>query len=556
MAEASEMLGGVGVERGIERLPEPVERHPELGSVLSPSSGHYPTANTANTRLAPIFTLDELLGQFQEGDPTLPVPEGNARGTVDSPPARSEPIPIPTSAGGDEAGPSTGVAARRQLARPLSSALSSEIESARRTWQGGIEAAERLGYDPTRPQIPGRRGIEPTRLPIRPTNHADAPPRPGIRERERVNNLLAENAGPVERNTPIPIRRRPREEFMRNLGLDPATESGMDEEVELDDGDIQFWASIGARRPPPVDGLSSRRHVFQDNNEPRPPREPRVPLLTQRITRPFYSHPNLTGDIDLDEWSGAFGLGPGLGSASILRRGGNNRRRDSLQQRVDPGRDLSGGAEEVMPLLADMSQGLEPTNMENLSIHHPTIVRSSNNVNSTRRQRSASDGATPDRRTPFPKRRKVPTDPALPPTRPAYLSMTSISPSTPLPDDFDKPTKKSFLSLSHSTTGRALIKFCDGPRVTETDDDACALRANRPIPYECGVYYYEVECINAGLEGFMSVGWMLRTTGLQRLVGWDKGTWGWHADDGMSFNQSGSGEEFAERWSSELVLPL
>ena len=532
------------VEEGIERLPEPAERHPELGSVISPSSAHFPSTTQPTTRLAPIFTLDELLGQ--NAQPTQTQPEQHeqnetARERDTAPAPRSDPIPIPsTSDPIPQQTPAERAAAarRRLMARPLSAALSSEIESARRTWQGGIEAAERLGYDPTLPGAGGSRGDNRDRRPITLTY---PPPRDDI----------AVNSSTVI----IPLRRRG-----RNFAPEPPTgmNAPLGEEVELDDEDIQFWTSLAA----PMSG-TARQHVFPENA--RDPTEPRLLDLARRITRPFYSHPNLTGDIDLDEWSGAFGpgsvLGAGTGAGAgtgPLRRGGNNRRRDSLQQRIDPGRDSSTGAEEVMPLLTDSgtSQGLEPTNMESLSLHQPTIVRTVSN--GTRRQRSASDGSVPERRTRFPKRRKVPTtnstDTSLPPARPAYLSITSLSSSTPLPDDFDKPTKKSFLHLSHSTTGRSLIKFCDGPRVTETDDDACALRANRAIPVECGVYYYEVECINAGMEGFMSVGWMLKSAGLQRLVGWDKGTWGWHADDGMSFNQSGSGDQFAEKWSSMFPL--
>jgi hypothetical protein len=54
----------------------------------------------------------------------------------------------------------------------------------------------------------------------------------------------------------------------------------------------------------------------------------------------------------------------------------------------------------------------------------------------------------------------------------------------------------------------------------------------------------------------MSVGWTIAGTSPDRLVGWDKGTWGWHADDGMCFNQSGSGSESAVKWGCEYWLLL
>ena len=49
----------------------------------------------------------------------------------------------------------------------------------------------------------------------------------------------------------------------------------------------------------------------------------------------------------------------------------------------------------------------------------------------------------------------------------------------------------------------------------------------------------------------MSIGWMMAGVELGRLVGWDKGSWGWHGDDGMSFEEKGAGEDFSEKWGSK-----
>ena len=48
----------------------------------------------------------------------------------------------------------------------------------------------------------------------------------------------------------------------------------------------------------------------------------------------------------------------------------------------------------------------------------------------------------------------------------------------------------------------------------------------------------------------MSVGYKVGKKSQNRLVGWDKGTFGWHSDDGMCFEQSGSGSDFAAKWTS------
>lgn len=506
-----------GVEVSLGRSPCPVisERSTDLSqfdtagptSVISPSSAHRPSSSST-TRLAPIFTLDELLGQNQAAAQDLEAVAGTATAGDQSINPQATTRAGRSSRGTQNADTPTGAiripytaTAGHTAGQTLSNVIQSEVDHARRTWQGGIEAANRLGYDQNRPGA-GSRTMQ-TR-------------------RSQVNEAGTSSINEPESSS-IPLRRRGRRVFP------PSTASG-----------VHGYAPEGLD---PWTSLQYRRAMLEmEDDEATPDRLENAILprsLTGRTVRPFYSHPNITGDIDLDEWSGAFG--------TALRRGGNNRRRDSLQQRIDPDREPSASADEVMPLLGDVSHGLEPTNIETLRIGQPIIVRTGGN----RRQRSHSEGSIPDKRRPEGKRRRIPDAPALPPARPAYLSLTSLRPTTPLPDDFDRPHRNSFLHLSHSTIGRPIIKFCDGPRVTETDDDASALRANRPIPVECGVHYYEVECLNKGAEGFMSVGWMLKSTGLHRLVGWDKGTWGWHADDGMSFNQSGSGDQFAERWSSE-----
>jgi hypothetical protein len=35
-------------------------------------------------------------------------------------------------------------------------------------------------------------------------------------------------------------------------------------------------------------------------------------------------------------------------------------------------------------------------------------------------------------------------------------------------------------------------------------------------------------------------------------VGWNAGSWGWHADDGKTFEGRGDGRDFSEPWNGEL----
>lgn len=243
------------------------------------------------------------------------------------------------------------------------------------------------------------------------------------------------------------------------------------------------------------------------------------------------------------------------GSGAIVR-GRNNRRRRSFLERIEaqelylpPDRDHP-----IHPIRVP-AMGMEPTNVDTSRMQQPLVVRTS-----TTRPRSDSDASmeTSSRPRALTKRRKVdqrPMSQAL--TRPTYLDYSTLPASALLPDAFDPPPNrdKSFLALTttRSPLGqlRHVVTFSDFPYPSRTDADASAVRANRTIPLGCGVHYYEAEVLDQGEEGFMSVGWMQQDLDLGRLVGWDRGSWGWHADDGRSFEGQGRGEEFTEKWGSE-----
>jgi hypothetical protein len=286
----------------------------------------------------------------------------------------------------------------------------------------------------------------------------------------------------------------------------------------------------------------------EDEEDPvdhaQPPRGPRHRVST------FYSHPNITGDIVESEWSFV---------GAPLHRGGNNRRRQSLRRRHAEGADdtVTLGSH-LTPAMIPPSVAMNPTNPRHVQ-RQPSIVLSSG----TRRPRSSrtsgrdevyeQDGYEDDEIVEY-KRRRVSIS-SRNAGRPAYMvHATPNNPNMTVPTSFNEPPSDSFLDLTIGTTGRPLIKFFDNPNLTETDNDACNLHTGIPIDRACGVHYFEVECIDQGKEGFMSVGWTIAGTSPDRLVGWDKGTWGWHADDGMCFNQSGSGSESAAKWGCEYWL--
>ncbi|WVF66683.1 hypothetical protein IAT40_001424 [Kwoniella sp. CBS 6097] len=280
----------------------------------------------------------------------------------------------------------------------------------------------------------------------------------------------------------------------------------------------------------------------------------------------------LTDDESIDEDSGytVFNFmdrdrefdvdGPGLiRSSGALHRGGNNRRRRSFLERIDAPLDLrfpepDEGISFPPPVrgIADAT-GCEPTNRELAESFTPLYVTSSG----VRRAREVEEedkksakGEISDTRK---RRRTSRSGSRARLSRPSYLNYPNLPLDADLPSAFVAPLRRSHLALSTHTSpkygSRPCITFV-GCNPTSRDEDATALLTTTPVPIAAGVYYYEAEVMDKGIEGFMSVGWMRKGTNLRRLVGWDKGSWGWHGDDGRSFEGQGRGEPFSETWST------
>ncbi|KAJ1563157.1 hypothetical protein HK405_011874 [Cladochytrium tenue] len=111
--------------------------------------------------------------------------------------------------------------------------------------------------------------------------------------------------------------------------------------------------------------------------------------------------------------------------------------------------------------------------------------------------------------------------------------------------DADAP-KENYKNLE-LTEGDLHVKYT-GPG--HSDEDAAAIRGNLPIPSRCGVYYFEVTVLSRGREGSMGVGLCEKSVALNRLPGWDPKSWGYHGDDGFSFESSGKGKPFGPTFTT------
>ena len=75
-------------------------------------------------------------------------------------------------------------------------------------------------------------------------------------------------------------------------------------------------------------------------------------------------------------------------------------------------------------------------------------------------------------------------------------------------------------------------------------NDVGAIQADSPVPSDVLVYYYEVFIRDAGERGVIAVGFADFHFRLSRQPGWEPNSYGYHADDGNKFHNSGKGEEY------------
>lgn len=117
-----------------------------------------------------------------------------------------------------------------------------------------------------------------------------------------------------------------------------------------------------------------------------------------------------------------------------------------------------------------------------------------------------------------------------------------------LPKSWSAKDKANFISLSENN----LKVHYKG--VGKGHKDAAAVRATHPIPPGCLLYYYEIKIISKGRDGYMGIGLAAQGVNMQRLPGWDKHSYGYHGDDGHSFNSSGTGQPYGPTFTTGDII--
>jgi len=117
-----------------------------------------------------------------------------------------------------------------------------------------------------------------------------------------------------------------------------------------------------------------------------------------------------------------------------------------------------------------------------------------------------------------------------------------------LPTHWNPKDKCSLLELSKGNL-RVSYQGTGG-----NDTDAAAVRANHPMPYQCGLFYFEVTIISKGQKGYIGIGFCTASVDLKKLPGWENYSWGYHGDDGHSFCFSGSGKAYGPTFTTKDTI--
>lgn len=85
------------------------------------------------------------------------------------------------------------------------------------------------------------------------------------------------------------------------------------------------------------------------------------------------------------------------------------------------------------------------------------------------------------------------------------------------------------------------------------EKDAASVRADTSIPTSgLGLYYFEINIANAGDTGRIGVGLCDRNVKLEKMPGWESGSYAYHGDDGLLFRQTGvAGAAYGPKYGTD-----
>ncbi|RIB23657.1 concanavalin A-like lectin/glucanase domain-containing protein [Gigaspora rosea] len=144
-----------------------------------------------------------------------------------------------------------------------------------------------------------------------------------------------------------------------------------------------------------------------------------------------------------------------------------------------------------------------------------------------------------------------------------YLELTTTFNEVALPTAWD--IENNLQSINIDSSGLKV-------NYTDLDDNKAAIiRANHPIPSQCGIFYFEIKVINKGKNGMIGVGYctkqnkeigdlFIKTDHINNILmpgqeSKESELWGcgYHGDDGYSFC-SGDGEPYGPTYTTDDII--
>jgi hypothetical protein len=139
----------------------------------------------------------------------------------------------------------------------------------------------------------------------------------------------------------------------------------------------------------------------------------------------------------------------------------------------------------------------------------------------------------------------------------------------PLPSKWNNQDKHGALEV---VSDGQEVKFTGPKPERDRDHEAYAIRADHPMPPQCGIYYFEVTIISRKREEYgvsrissvqssdtvyrssIGIGFSGKTVSLSRLPGWEPESWAYHGDDGHSFCCQNSGKHYGPPFTAGDVI--
>ncbi|KFA75635.1 hypothetical protein S40288_05948 [Stachybotrys chartarum IBT 40288] len=114
----------------------------------------------------------------------------------------------------------------------------------------------------------------------------------------------------------------------------------------------------------------------------------------------------------------------------------------------------------------------------------------------------------------------------------------------PLPSRWNKEDMGQGIELQPDDLG---VKFVG--LKSPIEHEASVVRADHYMPPQCGVYYFEVSIVAGKREDCtICVGFSTKAPHLERPVGWEPESWGYHGDDGRAFPGQNVGRTYGPKF--------